>query len=268
MTTMPQPIYSSQALTNFATRLLRAVRFEQRLDFEIEPNTLALFPNALPFVERLSGKRIRHELDLILEERYPEKALARLCELDVLQAIDTRLIVDEWLISAFMAARYWMAFHLWDAADIHLCDVYWVIWACHMDDPVTLADRLQMSRSLSDQLIQGHRAYRVMPSLGESRRPSEVAECLEGITGSALVAAWVIAPTEIARKNVLDYVQHWRHVKPTLTGNDLKAMGLKPGPLFGKLLGELRRAWLDGQITTPVQERAYLDQLIAEDRDV
>ena len=51
-----------------ATRLLRAVRFEQRFGFQIEPRTLALMEESLALLDKLTGARIRHEINLILAE--------------------------------------------------------------------------------------------------------------------------------------------------------------------------------------------------------
>ena len=43
----------------------------------------------------------------------------------------------------------------------------------------------------------------------------------------------------------------------------LLARGLKPGPIIGDILDELRRAWLDGDITTEAEEDHLVEQLIA-----
>src|SRR5690606_37682656 len=43
------------------TRILRAVRLEQRLGFQIEPRTRELIADALPMLDRVTGDRIRHE---------------------------------------------------------------------------------------------------------------------------------------------------------------------------------------------------------------
>jgi hypothetical protein len=51
-------------------------------------------------------------------------------------------------------------------------------------------------------------------------------------------------------------------VEAELTGDDLKALGLKPGPLFGRLLSELRDAWLDGKVKTREEEEALLAKLL------
>jgi poly(A) polymerase len=47
---------------------------------------------------------------------------------------------------------------------------------------------------------------------------------------------------------------------PLLTGDDLTAMGLKPGPLFKQLLTELRTLQLDGELRT----RADAEEKIRE----
>ncbi|MEK7277150.1 MAG: hypothetical protein AAB427_07360, partial [Chloroflexota bacterium] len=69
------------------TRILRAARFEQRFHFRIEPRTAELIAHALHLLGRVSGDRLRHELEAILEEDEPDRILARLAELDVLSHI-------------------------------------------------------------------------------------------------------------------------------------------------------------------------------------
>ena len=87
------------------TRILRAVRLEQRLGFTIEPRTEELIEGALPLLDRVSGDRIRHELALILAEPQPLPMLARLHGLGVLSRIHPQLVVDDW-VRAFYALRY------------------------------------------------------------------------------------------------------------------------------------------------------------------
>ena len=48
-------------------------------------------------------------------------------------------------------------------------------------------------------------------------------------------------------------------------GGDLITRGLQPGPQFSHILQELRRATLDGEIKSPQDEAAYLDQLLLEE---
>jgi len=68
---------------------------EQRLDFKIEHETMTLIPEARYLVDKLSAQRIRHELDLILDEPNPASILERLAKLDLLKPIHVVLPWDE-----------------------------------------------------------------------------------------------------------------------------------------------------------------------------
>ena len=54
------------------------------------------------------------------------------------------------------------------------------------------------------------------------------------------------------------YMAEWRHVRPTLTGDDLRALGLPPGPLYTRILDALLAARLDGEVTDEAGERAVV----------
>ena len=69
------------------TRVFRAVRFEQRLGFQIGKQTEQLLLSAvrLGLLEKVSGKRIFNELLLIMNEHQPLPGILRLAHLDVLR---------------------------------------------------------------------------------------------------------------------------------------------------------------------------------------
>src|SRR4030066_1426578 len=77
------------------TRMLRAVRFEQRFVFRIEKRTEELLIEARSLVGQVSGGRIRHELDHILDEDQRVSMLERLSELDLLSEIHPALVWGE-----------------------------------------------------------------------------------------------------------------------------------------------------------------------------
>ncbi len=51
---------------------------------------------------------------------------------------------------------------------------------------------------------------------------------------------------------------------PLVTGEDLIAIGLKPGPVFKRLLDAVREAQLDGQVTTKEQALSLVQRLLSE----
>jgi tRNA nucleotidyltransferase (CCA-adding enzyme) len=88
-----------------ATRVWRALRYEQRLDFHLERATLALLKRGTVYLDTVSGDRIRHELERVLKEERPEKVLRRADELGALARMLPSLKCDDWLMETFTLAR-------------------------------------------------------------------------------------------------------------------------------------------------------------------
>jgi tRNA nucleotidyltransferase (CCA-adding enzyme) len=69
------------------------------------------------------------------------------------------------------------------------------------------------------------------------------------------------------RKILQTYVTQWQKILPTINGNGLRARGLRPGPVYRKILGKLRAAWLDGAIHNQEEEFKFLEDLLAGEED-
>lgn len=71
------------------TRVLRAVRFEQRFEFEIEVRTKELLKQCAKegYLNKVTGQRLRDEFIKILQEPFPLKAIRRLASLGVLEKL-------------------------------------------------------------------------------------------------------------------------------------------------------------------------------------
>jgi len=98
-------VLHSRSFSDDATRILRGVRYEQRFGFEFEAQTADLLERDIPMLDTISGDRIRHELELILKEQRPERAIERLGELGVLARINSSLKGDGWIADKFDRAR-------------------------------------------------------------------------------------------------------------------------------------------------------------------
>ena len=89
-------------------------------------------------------------------------------------------------------------------------------------------------------------------------KPSQWTFYLEELPSISVYAVYLMRKEPALR----DYLVHWRNIKPTITGNDLKERGLEPGPKFSDILRQLRAAWLDGENDTKAEEKTLLDKLI------
>ena len=74
----------------------------------------------------------------------------------------------------------------------------------------------------------------------------------------AIYSLWLISK-EPALK---EFLVNWRHVKPTITGGDLKARGIPTGPRYKKILSQLRAARLDGNVKNDKEEEELLNTLL------
>lgn len=251
------------------TRILRAVRLEQRLGFQIEARTAQLIEDAIPLLEKVSGDRIRHEIEAVLAEAQPEDALCRLDELGILWALHPALRCDAWLRDGFAALRYAHQQPVWAEIGAGL-DVEWAYFGvlAYRLDAAALHDvcrRIKVQRRTLDDLERLARIRDVMDKLAGDLRPSEVDRLLAETNDRILAAAWAAAPTAAARDHIVAYAREWRTIRPEIDGNALRARGLAPGPEFRRLLGALRTARLDGAIKTREEEEELLARLLEEE---
>jgi tRNA nucleotidyltransferase (CCA-adding enzyme) len=88
---------------------------------------------------------------------------------------------------------------------------------------------------------------------------------LQPYPARVIAVVWIATSSGTAQKRLLRYHTEWRFVEPELTGDDLKEMGLEPGPLFGHLLRKLRDARLNGEASTRGEEMALVEQVLADE---
>jgi len=238
------------------TRILRAIRYEGRYGFQIEPGTLQLIDaESLGVLSSLSGERLRHELDLILAEEKAAAMLLRADELGVLRAIYPAL-------PRFDSTRANLLGQL-PSADLNLpCDrvaLDYLLWLLDVpaEDLPALSRRLDFTSELSETLLGASHLKAQLPILTNSQ-PSAWAFALEKFPSLS-----VYAVSLVAREPALTtFLTMWRHVKPRTTGEDLKSLGLPPGPRYKEILSRLRAAWLDGEVKDEVEEKKLLESLL------
>ena len=234
------------------TRILRAVRFEQRFGFEIEARTAQLIDDARNLLNKVSGQRLRNELDLIFTEAAPERALARLQQLGVLEKIQTSLQADNWLEQKFRQLR-----EAYTPTPMLYLGV--LAYRLRTSEARTLAKRLKLSRGETEILVQMVTLRLLERQLNNANlAPSRVVELLERFDDAALAVFAIASDSAQASSYVDRYRAEWRAVQAQLTGNDLKALGLPPGPRYKEILSSLRAQKLDGEIATREEEENFV----------
>jgi tRNA nucleotidyltransferase (CCA-adding enzyme) len=237
-----------------ATRMLRAVRFEQRFGFRIEARTAELIAHALHLLHKVSGDRIRHELDLILQEAEPERHIARLAELGILTHIHPELPADPDLPRRLRAVR--------ESA----LALKWAAWLLPLTPSALneVISHLRLSARNAEVVQQAAHAYLGIGALTEEVRMSELHEWLGQIDRDPLRLTISLCDHELLQKQLEEYLRRRETLKPATTGEDLKALGLPPGPRYREILGQLQNAYLDGEITNEAEEKRMLAKIMTE----
>ncbi|HEX7474333.1 MAG TPA: hypothetical protein VF318_00050 [Dehalococcoidales bacterium] len=238
-----------------ATRIWRAARYEQRLDFHIERHTLLILKRDIDYLDTISNDRIRHELELCLEEDKPERILMRADKLGILTKISPAMEADEWVAKKFAKARgtlqpycppveLYMAFLVYRLAFKDLEDL-----VARFKFPKTLAQALQDTLNLKTELSC---------LTGPKPLASVIYRCLHRFSQNAILANMIASDVPIVNQQIELYLNKLRYVRTALSGEDLINMKIARGPRIREILENLRLARLDGKVSSKEEEIALV----------
>lgn len=262
-------VLHSLSFVDDPTRMLRAVRLEQRLGFKIEDRTLELLHDAVGLLDRVSGDRIRSELSLVLKEDSIIATMGRFAELGLLRAIHPELPWDPWLQSRWQQAQSFQPLEMWDLQqDIDRDILFFGLWMFRKEPETieSICRRLRIPSADRDVLLGGARLRRMQDELGSDSSPSSYTEVMDAVPEASLAVAWIgMADDETGQVAIDRYLREWRWLQPTTDGHTLQQLGLPAGPVYQRILSRLRAAWLNGEVESVDQERGLLEKLVADE---
>lgn len=242
-----------------ATRMWRAVRYEQRLNFCIERRTLSLLNQDLGYLDTISGDRIRHELELCLKEDKPEKVLLRANELGLLLRICPSLKVDEWTAKKMSRARGILQPYT-PPLEVYLAFMVYNMSLHDLDNLIAyLKFPQQTAKCLQDTLkLKSELSCLESPDLA----PSRIYNCLHKYHYNAIFSNLLASDSPLVRERIDLYLNKLRHVRVSLSGDDLKSEGIASGPQIRETLEMLREARLDGKVSSREQELELVRRIV------
>jgi tRNA nucleotidyltransferase (CCA-adding enzyme) len=245
------------------TRVLRGVRLEQRLHFRIGPTSLRLLESCIRggLISRLSGVRLRSELELILTEREPYPIVKRLAELGFWQNLTTGLTIGQECRKAFLRLSFFLKRMGRDLPDFGKTEWLAFLSALLMESEPQSAEgaisRLQLGQEegrLVRESLEGLRSIEQALGGRQEKRNCEIYELLENVSFTVILF-WAVATNRWrVRRRLLVYLLRLHRVQPMLTGRDLLDLGFRKGPLIGDILDGLKVARLEGRVETREEE--------------
>ena len=253
------------------TRILRAIRFERRFDFQIGGQTLRLIKNAinLELFSKLSGTRVIHELQLITEEEDPLACFNRMEELGIMEAIHPQLKlkndriqvlselakVNSWYKLLYLKPEVvtWKLYFLGLTMGIKRDQITGVTRRLHLTNKEE-RDFLQLRDMIGDALMK------LMGWREGKSRLSTLYNILHPIPVEGVLFLMARSRKEHIRRNISQYLTGLRYIKVDISGNDLRKMGIDPGPVYTTILSKLMMAKIDGRADTRDQQLRLAEQ--------
>jgi tRNA nucleotidyltransferase (CCA-adding enzyme) len=231
-------VLHDQSFVDDPTRIFRAIRYENRLGFRMDPETERLAREGMTGVARLSNERVREEIVALLSEDGIAHTLDRLAEF-------AGTSVDAAFVERLDALR--------DELDPGAPRWRLRLAAIAREHPALLG-RLALRRE--DQRALEH-AIALAPRLVGATDPVEIAK----LAGRSPEAA-LLALGERDSHELRDWFTRLRDIRLDISGADLAELGLPESPRVGEVLEELRRRKLRGELDGRESELAAARELI------
>ncbi|GAK11848.1 tRNA nucleotidyltransferase [Geomicrobium sp. JCM 19039] len=227
------------------TRILRAIRFEQRFGFTLTIESRRFIKEAESSIQELTVNRIRNEWQKMIAEGLVTEAYARLEELNVLQ-------------SFFPGARYNDR-----TTEVLGCsmpsdqDILSTIFPLYT---TTLPDLKRFAVTKYEQQLVQELSTLFDLRLGENTTCGDLHRSVKQISNHALR---LTACTKTGHKHSLlnQYVQKRKNLPVLIQADDLLVRGFKKGPIIKHTLQTIEELWFDDQIATREQALDYINSL-------
>ncbi|MFN7251317.1 MAG: CBS domain-containing protein [Anaerobacillus sp.] len=238
------------------TRILRAVRFEQRFGFKMDKQTLELAVTSVDKIVSTSKPRLAHELKIMLMEEYPVESLIRLQQLGVLNyLIGPNLCNDEiiQLLKEFHSLMSDVTVSLQSNSQYNSNS-----WICYL---AILFYRKEKGHHLVKEFALNNEQLRVLEEIYElvttkqaiptGMQLGNIHKQFKNYTPESLVCYSLLSsqPNDFLEL-IKKYITIRVAMPKLIDGDDLKALNLPPSPLYSKILLEIECAYLNKEIST------------------
>ncbi len=252
-------------------RIIRAIRFEQRYNFKMNRTTEDFLKKAIndKLLSRLRKKRITEELILILKEENPLKSLKRMEELGALKYILPEFELNKETVERLSKVKDNFDFWTRDIPDEKI--ELWVICFCCL---IRNLKKSQLQRIYKKLIIKQKfidkinccylNLDQIIKTLSHKTKisPSVIYLKLKDLPNEVLFLAMTESDTNIARERINNYFRKYKKESLYISGNELKELRVKPGPIYSQILNKLLCARLDGEVKNKRDEIRFVKNIL------
>ena len=245
-------------------RSIRAVRFEKKYGFRIEPFTMSLLKQTVRknLLDNIKPDRLKEEIQLILELPNYFLYLERLYQLDMISSILPGCIWKREYSDRFIGVEKRLPeVKALAGIDGFLYQLTPLFDDFDIEQISLLQQRLALSRHFTHKVLSYHSQKNefILAMEKNEIRHSEVYRHCRSMPLEFLYYLLSCYPEKsLINQRINRYLKEWIDIKPILKGSDLKEMGIEAGPHYATMLDELKLAKIDGYAKTRFEEEQLI----------
>lgn len=250
------------------TRAFRAIRFSERFGFKISKHTENLIKTTIEMnlFNMLSGPRLYEELHLSFHETEPIRTLKKLSDFGLLKVIHPNLMFTEELEATLKSMQETLSWFnllfLEEKTDKGILYLMALLSGLKDEDLKASVERLSPPPRVKDMIAKGmSHAKNILKRLPVDD-PVEIHKLLSNLKLEMVLFLMALSKDRKKQKVISHYLTELRNVKTILKGDDLKRMGIQPGPVYSKILKELLEAKLRGYVKSREDEEKFVKNVI------
>ncbi|MEI8349720.1 MAG: hypothetical protein WCI77_06160 [Candidatus Omnitrophota bacterium] len=243
------------------TRILRAIKFEQRFSFTIEKKTRCLLQTALRrgALRWVNPHRLRDELIPILKEPQPCRYIKRINSLGAFSFIDKKLRLTKQDMLLLQRIEQAIIFYL-KRCHTHRKLEEWLLYLCAITCKLSsgsinhFVERFGLHKGDKIRVLSAHTNRSRIQRLRTGLVPHEIYQFLNPFSFECILFFYAYYPDKRIRKHIALFFSKLVQVRLRLKGADLKRLGFKPCTIYGTILEKLLYMKLDKGFSTFRQE--------------
>ena len=263
-------ILYSLSFTEDPARIIRAIRFEQRYDFTIEQSTEKFLKKAIKegLLSKIRKKRLSEEFFILLHEKKPVKVLKRMDELGVLSGIIPKFSLSDDLVERLEEVEEMLIkWHERFPKEIINKSMIYIYYLLKLSDigikNITKKIELNSKNIKILENIIDEKELIVSILKDKKTLPSKIYYYLKGINNELLFILFLENHNNrTIIKRIKDYLDIYKYTSTYITGNDLIKIGMRPNPIYAKILKLILYLQLNGILKNKDDELDFVKKII------
>lgn len=246
-------------------RIFRAVRFAGRLNFHFGKGTEQNLKSSLKkdILQNIKNYRLYHEFNKIMIEDKVYEIFILIKKYKILKYLINDFTFTEELISSIKNQQSVIEWHklLYTGDKIKKAEIFWYTLESFLNKKqienlhktiLFPKDKEEVIRSLQKEKKS------ICKKISQVKTPGEMTLLLNKIKLETVLIILSIIKNDTTRKLIVNYIIKNRYIFTEINGNDLRELGINPGPQFRKILDDVLVTKIDKGFRNKTEEILYI----------